>query len=60
MKECPYRVYYFPANDIPYQMNYRPDGKFSNKFGSGFFDEASKWDMTIIRKEFELKKKAKK
>lgn len=48
MKECPYRVYYFPANDIPYQMNYRPDGKFSNKFGSGFFDEASKLSFDLF------------
>ena len=58
----PFMVYFFEpnANDRPRRMDYAVSGAFKDKFGEGFFDEASKWDMTIIRKEFELKKKAKK
>lgn len=37
----PFKVYYFPTKAAPYDMKYRIDGKFSNDFGTGFFDEAS-------------------
>ena len=38
----PFKVIYFPENgQPPYDMLYRTDGKFSNEFGTGFFDEAS-------------------
>lgn len=47
-RECPYKVYYFPENDIPYKMNYRTDGKFSNKFGTGFFDEATRLSFDLF------------
>lgn len=59
----PFMVYYFDGENVkrPYfPMEYELSGAFKNKFGEGFFDEASKWDMTIIRKEFELKKKNRK
>lgn len=62
-KNNPFVVYYFDEkNDTKpyYPMEYEISGAFKEKFGPGFFDEASKWDMTIIRKEFELKKKNKK
>ena len=57
----PFKVYYFPCNEtLPYEMMFTLSGNFANKFGRGFFDEASKWDMTIIRKEFELIKQKRK
>ena len=31
----PFKTYYFPIDDIPYEMKYRPDGKFENSFKSG-------------------------
>ena len=38
----PFWVYYLPSDDsAPYEMKYRTDGKFSNEFGTGFFDTAS-------------------
>ena len=38
----PFWVYYLPSDDsAPYEMKYRIDGKFSNEFGTGFFDTAS-------------------
>lgn len=47
-KKCPFKVYYFPEYDIPYKMNYRTNGKFSNKFGSGFFDEATRLSFDLF------------
>ena len=37
----PFKVYYFPKEGVPYDMEYREDGCFTNEFGTGFFDEAS-------------------
>ena len=45
MKENnPFKVYYFDGekkDKLYYSMEYRTDGKFSNEFGTGFFDTAS-------------------
>ena len=62
-KRNPFTVYYFDDKNEKepyYQMEYELSGAFKQKFGEGFFDEATKWDMTIIRKEFEIKKRNKK
>lgn len=43
--ENPFFVYYFGGDNADgkpyYQMRYRSDGRFVNKFGKGFFDEAA-------------------
>ncbi len=44
----PFKVYYVPNDGKPYEMNYRTDGKFSNEFGTGFFDEASNLLFDIL------------
>ena len=44
----PFAVYYFLDNGVPYAMEYRKDGKFSNEFGTGFFDEASNLAFKIF------------
>lgn len=36
-----FETYYFPSENTPYKMRYRLDGKFSNEFGTGFFDVAA-------------------
>lgn len=41
LEKNPFKVYYFPSEGNPYNVIYRPDGKFKNNFGKGFFDEAS-------------------
>lgn len=46
----PFHVYYFPQGELPYDMEYKENGLFINKFGSGFFDEAGKSQMDIIRR----------
>lgn len=50
-KQNPFRVYYFPVNGMPYNMKYLPTGRFENKFGEGFFDEASTAALTISKLE---------
>ncbi len=46
----PFKVYYFQDNeDQPcYEMLYRPSGRFGNKFGPGFYDEADGQIFKII------------
>lgn len=34
----PFKVHYFDVTKGPYEMNYRNDGRFTNEFGTGFFD----------------------
>ena len=59
MENNPFKVYFFEPDPskMPRNMEYEISGAFKEKFGPGFFDEASKSDMTIIRKEHELRKK---
>lgn len=46
----PFKVYYFPVekDDLPYEMIYREDGKFSNEFRPGFFDISSDLAFDIL------------
>jgi hypothetical protein len=44
----PFKVYYFPTDDNPYEMLYRTDGNFSNEFGKGFYDEANNLLFAIL------------
>lgn len=50
-KQNPFKVYYFLAEDLPYDMKYTTSGRFDNSFGEGFFDEASSSALTISRIE---------
>ncbi|KAF2335380.1 AAA family ATPase [Flavobacterium ginsenosidimutans] len=34
----PFKIHYFDLENGPYQMNYRFDGRFTNEFGTGFYD----------------------
>ena len=47
-KECPFQTYYVPTGGLPYSLGYRKDGKFQEKFGSGFYDEASNLAFEIL------------
>lgn len=48
----PFRVFYFPTEKgrQPYDMQYLPNGMFANKFDPGFFDEAGRMHMEILKK----------
>lgn len=47
----PFKVYYFPADGTPYDMPYAKSGRFEEQFGTGFFDEATKWNREVLRNE---------
>lgn len=47
----PFKVYYFPYEGIPYDMQYLSSGRFRRKFGEGFFDEATRSALTISKIE---------
>ena len=58
--KCPFKVYYLPdpKKDVkPYDLEYMTTGGFKNSFGEGFFDEASKLDMVILRNERNLRRR---
>ena len=44
----PFKIYYVPNDEKPYEMKFRLDGKFSNEFGTGFFDESSNLLFEIL------------
>ena len=46
--ENPFMVYYVPRNEAPYEMTFLTDGRFSNEFGKGFFDEAANLAFEIL------------
>ena len=48
LKDNPFKVYYFPSNDVPYEVVYRPNGRFENDFGKGFFDEAANLSFKLF------------
>lgn len=47
----PFKAYYFPVDNNPYDMVFTPTGHFKNPFGTGFLDEAGKSALTIARIE---------
>jgi len=48
--ENPFTVFYFDTTEGQWKMNYREDGKFTNEFGSGFYDVASHQAMKLLSK----------
>ena len=58
-QKCPYKVYYLPTpqEGQPYDLEYLPTGGFKRAFGEGFFDEAGKMDMIVLRNESSLRRK---
>ena len=51
LKENPFKVYYFPSDGVPYDMEYLPNGMFANNFGEGFTNEAGKLHMTLLKNQ---------
>lgn len=47
----PFRVYYFPADGYPYDMEYAKDGYFEKPFGKGFFNVSSELSLDLDRVE---------
>ena len=47
----PFKVYYFPADGYPYDMEYASDGYFEKPFGKGFFNVSSELSLDLDRVE---------
>lgn len=45
----PYRIFYFHKMEGPYEMKFTQQGRFERDFGPGFYDEAVKTSMAIIK-----------
>lgn len=48
-ENCPFKVYYFPKDEAPYDMEYTPTGRFAKPFGKFFYD-ASAQDSIMLNK----------
>jgi len=44
----PFKTFYFPVDDSPYEMRYRKDGAFVDEFRKGFFDVSSDLAFDIL------------
>lgn len=47
----PFAVYYIDKGGIAYELKYQESGRFENSFGPGFFDEASRSSIQILKRE---------
>ena len=47
-ENCPFKVYYLPNNNEPYDMKYQANGTFSEEFGEGFYGEASSLSFKVL------------
>lgn len=47
----PFKVYYFPADGHPYDMEYASDGYFEKSIGKGFFNVSSELSLDLDRVE---------
>ena len=51
LSECPFKVYFYQENGLPYDMGYQINGRFAQDFESGFFDEASRYALQLSKIE---------
>lgn len=47
----PFKIYYVPNDEKPYEMKFKTTGHFENSFGEGFFDEAGKQAIKLSNEE---------
>lgn len=52
----PFAVYYVDKGGQTYELKYLESGRFENSFGPGFFDEASRSSIQILKREKRMKK----
>ena len=50
-ERCPIKVYYFPKNGVPRDMEFGTNGRFKRTFDPGFFDESTVSSFTLSRLE---------
>ena len=47
----PFIVYYFNPDGTAYDLEYTESGRFAKPFGTGFFDEAGKSSIEVLKRE---------
>jgi|GEM_PF-3045344 len=50
----PFAVFYIENSGYAYELEYSQSGRFTNPFGKGFFDEASRSSIEVLRREKSL------
>ena len=56
LKAFPFVVYYMENDGTSYDLEYTLSGRFKNSFGPGFYDEASRSSVEILKREKQLNK----
>lgn len=56
--EKPFVVYYIERSGESYNLEYTESGRFSKSFGPGFFDEASRSNVEVLKRERRMKDEA--
>lgn len=56
--EKPFVVYYIERSGVSYDLEYTESGRFAKSFGPGFFDEASRSSVEILKRERRMKDEA--
>jgi hypothetical protein len=51
-------VYYVGENGNAYDLEYTETGRFAQSFGPGFFDEASRSSVEVLKRERRMKDEA--
>lgn len=51
LKAFPFIVYYMESDGTAYDLEYTLSGRFRNSFGPGFYDEASRSSVEILKRE---------
>lgn len=51
LETFPFIVYYMEADGTAYDLEYTLSGRFKNSFGPGFYDEASRSSVEILKRE---------
>ena len=57
-ERCPFVVYYVGENGNAYDLEYTETGRFTHSFGPGFFDEASRSSVEVLKRERRMKDEA--
>lgn len=56
-ENCPYKVYYFPKDGEPYDMEYTVTGRFGKPFGKNFYDAAAQDSIALNKMEIASRNK---
>ncbi len=56
-ENCPFRVYYFPKDGEPYDMEYTITGRFGKQFGKNFYDASARDAVELNKREIASRNK---